>query len=224
MNYIEFAETIIVDYIPSTNGNRPGYPMEPEYITVHDTGNSNIGADALNHGSCVKNPSFAASWHFTVDDKRIVQHLPTNENGWHAGDGKNGTGNRKSIGIEICMNQDGNRAAAEALTAKLIAYLMWKFDIGIEKVKQHNNWSGKDCPQVIRARSNGWTNFIAEVKKNAEQINAKVVDKEVPKWQQEAFKSLVEKGVIASPEYWESRLSETITVGEMFGVMSKMWK
>ncbi len=41
----------------------------------------------------VKQPDTAISWHFTVDDSVVYQHLPLDENGWHAGDGTNGTGN-----------------------------------------------------------------------------------------------------------------------------------
>lgn len=206
---------IIVDLIPKGNDNRPGYPMKPEYITVHDTGNTNIGADALLHGKYVKNPSTSDSWHFTVDDKQIVQHLPLNENGWHAGDGRKGTGNRKSIGIEICMNKGIDRAKAEELAAKLSAYLMKKCGIPITKVVQHNHWSGKNCPQIIRSRANGWEKFTKSIETYANLS-------QVPKWQEDAFRELVRKGIIGTPSYWENRLHKNITIGEMMAVMNKI--
>lgn len=156
----DIEKKIIIDFIPITNGNRPGYNMVPEYITVHDTGNEKEGADALNHAKYLKNTSTSPSWHYTVDDKRIVQHLPINENGWHAGDGREGKGNRKSIGIEICMNEGIDRVKAEKLAAELITYLMWKYDIPLNGVVQHNHWTGKNCPRLIRSRPNGWQNFI----------------------------------------------------------------
>lgn len=84
---------IIQDIIPKGNNNRPGYSMNPTYITVHNTANTAAGANAKMHARYEKNPNTATSWHFTVDEKEIYQHLPLNENGWHAGDG-NGTGNR----------------------------------------------------------------------------------------------------------------------------------
>ena len=93
---------IIQDLIPKGRRNRPGYKLTPKYITIHDTANTQTGADARAHANYLKNsPNLEASWHFTVDDKVIIQHLPLSENGWHAGDGANGTGNRQSIGIEI---------------------------------------------------------------------------------------------------------------------------
>lgn len=166
----QIESKIIVNLIPQTNGNRPGYRMEPEYITVHNTGNEKEGADADNHGAYLKNPSTDVSWHYTVDDKCVVQHLLTNENGWHAGDGREGTGNRKSIGIEICQNQGIDMAKAEKLAAQLIVYLMYKHDIPITKVVQHNHWTGKNCPAVIRARPNGWQNFIALIQDSNETL------------------------------------------------------
>ncbi len=156
--------TIIQDFIPPGRRNRPGYKMEPRYITIHDTANTQAGADARAHAQYVKTyPNLVASWHFTVDDTVIYQHLPLNENGWHAGDGTNGTGNRQSIGIEICENRDGNRPAAEANAAWLTAKLLQEFSLGLDRVKQHNHWSGKNCPRVLRGRVNGWAGFLSAV-------------------------------------------------------------
>jgi len=157
---------IIKDFIPPGRRNRPGYAMSPKYITIHDTANPNAGADAKAHARYLKGDSAASipvSWHFTVDERVIVQHLPLNENGWHASDGASGTGNRQSIGIEICENRDGNRAAAEANAAWLVAKLLKDYGLGLDRVKQHYDWSKKDCPRVLRGRKNGWANFLKAV-------------------------------------------------------------
>lgn len=37
---------IIQDFIPVGANNRPGYAMTPLYITVHNTANTAVGADA----------------------------------------------------------------------------------------------------------------------------------------------------------------------------------
>lgn len=73
-------------------------PMKAEYITIHNTAND---ASAANEISYMKNNSSSTSFHFAVDDKQVIQGIPTNRNAWHTGDGTNGTGNRKSIGVEI---------------------------------------------------------------------------------------------------------------------------
>ncbi len=170
---------IIQDLIPKGKGNRPGYPMKPQFVTVHDVGNKNKGAGAANHAKYLKGAAAAkapVSWHFTVDDKQIVQHLPTNEVGWHAGDGASGPGNRTSIGVEITENADSDRAKAEANAAWLVADLLHKHSLDITKVVQHNRWTGKNCPAVLRGRKNGWEEFIVAVKINLADKQVKPTD------------------------------------------------
>ncbi|SHF20623.1 N-acetylmuramoyl-L-alanine amidase [Seinonella peptonophila] len=99
-----------------------------------------------------------ASWHYTVDESGIYQSVPDDEVAFHAGDGANGTGNRYSIGVEICVNHDGNFIKAKENAAALVRYLMDKHKIDINHVVPHNKWSGKNCPRHIRAE--GWDKFI----------------------------------------------------------------
>ncbi|CAN2250214.1 phage PBSX; N-acetylmuramoyl-L-alanine amidase [Bacillus subtilis] len=150
---------IIQDFIPKGNKNRPAYLMNPLYITVHNTSNTAKGADAASHARYVKNPETATSWHFTVDDKKIYQHLPLNENGWHAGDG-NGTGNRKSIGIEICENSDGDFEKTVSNAQWLIKKLMKEQGISFANVVPHKHWSGKECPRKLL---DCWDSFKAGI-------------------------------------------------------------
>ncbi|MDU0153970.1 N-acetylmuramoyl-L-alanine amidase [Bacillus cabrialesii] len=163
---------IIQDFIPKGRSNRPGYAMNPSYITVHNTANTAKGANAELHARYVKNPETATSWHFTVDEKQIYQHLPLNENGWHAGDG-NGTGNRKSIGIEICENSDGDFEKAVANAQWLIKKLMKEEGISFANVVPHKHWSGKECPRKLLNR---WDSFKAGIK-GAASTPAKTVKK-----------------------------------------------
>ncbi|MRB06496.1 N-acetylmuramoyl-L-alanine amidase [Bacillus thuringiensis] len=146
--------------IPKGNRNRPAYSMNPRYITIHTTANQNAGTDARAHARYVNNGggSSSVSWHFTVDDNRIVQHLPLNENGWHAGDG-NGAGNRSSIGIEICENRDGNFEKALTHAAGLVKFLMAHLGLKIGNVVSHQHWSGKNCPRPIFNRPGGFEGF-----------------------------------------------------------------
>ncbi len=176
------AVQIIQDFIPSGRRNRPGYKLTPKYITIHDTANTQAGADAKAHARYLKGSTAAAipaSWHFTVDDKVIYQHLPLDENGWHAGDGTNGTGNRQSIGIEICENRDGNRAQAEKNAAWLVAKLLREFNLGLDRVKQHYDWSGKNCPRVLRGRPGGWQGFLAAVEAHLKPATLPKIDRTI---------------------------------------------
>jgi N-acetylmuramoyl-L-alanine amidase len=162
---------IVPMLIPASNKfTRPGTAMNPQYITVHETGNKSAGATALAHAKLQQNGnSRQASWHFTVDSgDTIYQSIPTNEVGYHAGDSK-GDGNMKSIGIEICVNADGYFEKAKENAVWLINYLMKKYNIPLANVVQHHHWSGKDCPRNIR--KSGWDAFIAQVKEGATPLN-----------------------------------------------------
>lgn len=56
----------------------------------------------------------------------FLKCVPFNKAAWHCGDGANGTGNRKSIGIEICYSKlDGERyVKAEENAVQYIAKLL----------------------------------------------------------------------------------------------------
>lgn len=168
---------IIVDLIPAGSSNRPGslpggQKIYPSYITIHNTANASKGADALMHARYVKGPDARArkvSWHFTVDDKRCVKHLPTNEKGWHAGQG-----NSKSIGIEVCENKGIDEEAAVERASLLAAVLMFALSIPSERIVSHKNWTGKDCPHIILRRPGGFdafrkqaSDFLSELEETA---------------------------------------------------------
>lgn len=171
---------IIQDFIPAGRPNRPGKNLVgPHYVTIHDTGNANAGADALAHAKYLKGDAAAsrpASWHFTVDAINVIQHLPLNEIAWHAGDG-NGPGNTQSISMEICEHADGDRAKAEDKAAELTAFLLKTYKLPIEAVVQHNRWSGKNCPHIIRGRPGGWEGFLQMVRDKMSQEVNNPVDK-----------------------------------------------
>lgn len=152
---------IIEQIIPSTNANRPGGNYTKSYITIHETGNRAAGADAKNHANWLSGGANGEiGYHYTVDDHEIYHHIPDNEKAWHAGDGGLGTGNLRSIGIELCVNTDGDFEQTKKNAAWLVTKLMEDNSIPIENVVQHNHWSGKNCPQTIR-ETGTWEAFLA---------------------------------------------------------------
>ena len=93
---------IIQDFIPAGRRNRPGTANPIRYITIHNTGNANKGANAKAHASYLKSDTannMPVSWHYTVDSQGAYQHLPDAEIGYHAGDGA-GPGNRQRNSYE----------------------------------------------------------------------------------------------------------------------------
>ncbi|SHE65989.1 N-acetylmuramoyl-L-alanine amidase [Seinonella peptonophila] len=150
---------------------RPGTKRTPLFVTIHETDNQGKGATAAAHANLLYNGNNerVASWHYTVDEDSIYQSIPDNEIAWACGDGSNGTGNRQSISVEICVNQDGAFTKAKENAAELVRYLMNKHNIPISRVVQHNHWSGKDCPRNIRKE--GWGKFISLVNGTSEPQN-----------------------------------------------------
>ena len=133
--------TLKVDLIPKERLRRPGTVLRPKYITIHNTGCPNVKAD--NFRRCVLDESQdkEVSWHFTIDEKEVIQHLPINEIGWHAGHPK---GNSNSFGIEIC-----EREGAEQVAIQFIAELLKALEWNTTHIKTHKYWSGKQCPHLI---------------------------------------------------------------------------
>jgi len=152
-----------VDLVPRGAPNRPGYPLRVEWVTVHETANENPGAGAEAHRRFVHaggGPE-GVSFHFVVDDREVVQLLPVTENGWHAGDGANGTGNRASVAIELCVNADADWSRTQEHGARLVAALCRAFGLPPERVVPHQHWSGKNCPRRLLAV--GFERFRARV-------------------------------------------------------------
>src|SRR5690625_496499 len=100
---------IIEMLIPKTNKrNRPGTKRKPKTITIHETANTNVRANALAHARLqYLGNARQASWHLQVDDEQEVYlSVPYDEVAYAAGDG-GGPGNSYSIHLEVCVNQDG---------------------------------------------------------------------------------------------------------------------
>ena len=138
--------------------------MNPQYITIHNTAND-ASADNEYTYMTKTNAGSATGWHIVVDDVKAIYAVPLNRNSFHAGDGANGTGNRKSIGIEICYSKSGGARymQAEENCVQLVASLLKKYGWGIDRVKKHQDWSGKYCPHRILAE-NRWETFKNRIK------------------------------------------------------------
>ena len=255
--YLPFIDSInpeiIVDILPDIyKYNRTGIIREStKYITVHDTASAAPSAGTKAHNNWVQNMSndpnnkTSVSWHYTIGDTDLYQHLPLDEVGYHAGDGtqekygfyetgleykgssnvtissdgyyevggekttvmaprdsegniptnnnipyngiatmvdENGKiligktwwsnsykmignrgGNLNSVGIETCVNVGSNYINTMRNTAYIVGKLLERYDLNASSVKQHNFFSGKDCPMTIR-HANLWEEFIDIVK------------------------------------------------------------
>lgn len=146
------------------------YSMTPTRIVVHNTAND---ASANNEIKYMISNNNEVSFHYAVDDKEVVQGIPTNRNAWHAGDG-NGKGNREGIAVEICYSKSGGDrfTKAEQNAAKFIASLLKERGWGIDKVTKHQDYSGKYCPH--RTLDLGWQRFLNMIRTELGQATVPV--------------------------------------------------
>ena len=140
---------------------RSGEKRIIKYIVIHETDNFEKGTTAANHAMFLKeNNTSSTSWNYTVDDKEIYHHIPDDEKANHAGEHN---GNEYGIGIELCVNKEGNFEKTFDNATKLVAYLLKSYDLEIEAVKTHHDFSGKDCPHKI-LKNNRLEEFKKKVK------------------------------------------------------------
>lgn len=144
--------------VPDSVSNRVSFGRgnPRNYLTIHQTGNTDEGSNAMAHHNLQARSGIGYGWHWQVDDHEAIQTHDHSFKIWHAGDGR-GKGNTQSISIEICVNSDGDYNQAVENGAKLAALILKEENIDISNMVQHNYWSGKDCPHEIRLGKNGIT-------------------------------------------------------------------
>ena len=137
------------------------YKMEPKFVVIHNTAND---APAENEIAYMRRNDNEVSFHYAVDDKEVVQGILEDRNAWHAGDGSKGEGNRYGIAIEICWSKSGGEKfeKAEKNAAELAAEIMKHYGWGIDRLKKHQDFDGKNCPH--RTIDLGWNRFVDMVK------------------------------------------------------------
>lgn len=190
---------IIEILIPEGSRIRPGYVnKDKKFIVIHNTGNYSPSSDALAHSNYIMSQALSktpreASWHYTVDQTEIYRHIPEDENAWHASDGNFGQGNYHGIGIEICVHGFPEKYEGKEYeqwlegfkktldnSAVLTAYLLEKYGLGMDAIKQHYDFARdkKNCPMQMRycsktgefSRDEGdmWLYFLEKTRKELE--------------------------------------------------------
>lgn len=141
--------------------NRPGTPITPTSVTIHNTGNPNSTAQN-NRDYFSNHPNAKVSSHWVVDDKEAIQCIPESEMSWHAGP----EANRQSISIEVCEFTDPARhERAYQNAVKLSADILRRYGWGVDRLTTHKRWTGKECPRHILPI---WDKFLADVQAELE--------------------------------------------------------
>lgn len=146
------------------------YLMNMKGICVHNTGNR---ASAMSEASyMIRNDNYV-SFHAVVDDYRVVETIPENRNAFHAGDGADGDGNRNYYAVEIAYSTGNSDlfSKSEKNAAYYIACKLKEHGWGIDKVKKHQDFSGKYCPH--KTLDLGWQRFLNLIKSYLNESNNK---------------------------------------------------
>ena len=156
------------DILKKGHRRRPGGRYSKASITIHSTGNSSSIARGERAWLDNAENNRDASWHYVVGNGTVIQAIPEEEEAWHCGATE---GNRHSISVEIC--ESGDRRAVLETAAAFVADLLEKYGWGVEKLKRHYDWTGKDCPRILINKKfvtggMNWSWFIKAVKDNME--------------------------------------------------------
>lgn len=173
--YFDELEVNTSKMVPVSSGIRPGSSRNaipaglPRYndkhvywVIIHDTANTDPSSSALSHANYLYNAAMNGtvlntSWHYTIDDYDIYQHIPEDEVAYHAGDGSNlpgqgsytGGGNRNGIGIETSVAQNDDLYRVWQRSAKFAAEALVRWNLPRTHLKYHRDFSGKICPNVL---------------------------------------------------------------------------
>lgn len=212
--------------------NRTKRSQKPVYIVIHDTGNTGKGADANAHFNHFNGGDRGSSADFFVDDTQALQVNDYNTYyTWHCGDGKGkyGITNGNSVGVEMCINSDGNYSAAFQNTVELTKQLMSELGIDADHVVRHYDASRKNCPASMSG--NGWAlwrkfkNMITEedgmMSKEYDELNRRLtkvenpmvynyIDDNMPAWAKPTIQKMVDKGFLQGDENGYLGLSEEL--------------
>lgn len=210
------------------------------YIAIHDTLNPKKGANAEAHFKYFNGGNRNSSADFFVDDKTILQvNDYTKYATWQVGDGKGkyGITNQNSIGIEICINADGDYEKAFLNAVELTKYLMKELNIPADRVIRHYDASRKNCPASMRDDDWAkWKEFkklitesgeltmsqyeelkkeidtLKEENKNLKAIIGSVykTESEIPDYYMTTIKPLIDKGAIKGVSENNLNLPEVI--------------
>lgn len=219
-------------------------------VTLHNTNDlKNVNDDAEQYTRATYNGNMGtARVHFYVDDLGAWQNLPLDHQSWHAGQsGKpaqygSGKGNSNTISIECIMKSADlsieENAKSRDNAARLVAYLLNKYNLTINNLYTHNYWVNvrngrrgsvdqlnkindgyKGCPIFIRPK---WDNFKALVERYM-----KTPSSEPQKATESDFKSYKVKIIVdelkvrKTPNWSDSDVVMTVKRNEVFTIIGE---
>ena len=205
-----------------------------KYIVVHDTGNTGKGADAERHYQYFNGGDRNSSADVFVDDRQAIKVNDWNKfYTWHCGDGhgKYGITNGNSIGVEMCINSDGDYNKAFDRTVAVVKELMQTLGIDANHVVRHYDASRKNCPMSMSGGDwSRWKEFKRRITETEgltvtqyEELTARInsledkvgkqsekynyVDKNLPEWAKSDVQWMLDREIIVGNDKGELELT-----------------
>ena len=190
-----------------------------KYIVMHYTGND--GDTDEGNGKYFAREAVGASAHYFVDEDSATQSVQDEYVAWHCQTPgmafKCDCRNSNSLGVEMCSDVVNGKYVITEKTkqnaAKLVRWLMNKYNVPLERVIRHYDVCGKNCPEPWVRDLNEWKDFkkilmeakdMEDLTKLRERVEALENSKEkvynsvedVPEWGRKTVEKLIEKGYI----------------------------
>lgn len=167
--------------LPVNKYTRPGRKITPKGVVIHWTANEGVNADAERHADYFSGASVYASAQYFADEDSIVQLIPDNEMAYHVGARSYRTSkygsypNSTMIGVEMCVNSNGNFKETWKRSVWLVAHLLKKHNLTINELERHHDITGKDCPKyfVTDATAQKYLGMTASVAYNKFRADVK---------------------------------------------------
>ena len=214
-------------------------PLVLKGAVWHWTANTAKDAGAEAHFS-YWNGSAQYGAHYVVDDKKIIHAVPDNEVLWHAGPSTLYTSfiknkfpkgaNSSCIGIELCVNSDGNWETTYINAVNLGAFLCvnygWTPD---ENFVRHYDCTKKDCPRMMSPYVTGgdaaWAKFKADVNKKLKgEGEAAIFTDIINHWARNNIEYLNSLGIVKGDGSGKFNPEGVVTRAEMATVVARALK
>ncbi|MBC7193913.1 N-acetylmuramoyl-L-alanine amidase [Marinobacter sp.] len=228
-------------------GGRPGRKITPKALVIHWTANLSRGADATANRNYFENhPENKVSAHYIVDDHQVVQCIPEDEMAYHVGakvyrkralQELGSYPNNCTIGIETCVNADGDFKKTYQNLVELTASILKRHGWGTDRLWRHFDVTGKDCPKFFvtdaTAKSYGFPGATAGWEKFKRDVSIELKAREVLSmfrdvtknhWAASSIERLAQLGIIKGDAQGNFRPEDPITRAEVAALLDRILK
>lgn len=231
-------------------GARPGRKITPIALVIHWTANTDKGADAVANRNYFNNwrnhPQHLASAHYIVDDRQIIRCIPEAEAAYHVGATAYtdkakaafaGNPNWQTLGIEMCVNSDGDFSQTCKNTIALVADILKRHGWGTDNLWRHYEITGKICPAFFvkdvtarvygfKGAQAGWEQFIwdvtVELRRRLGEVPSGMFKDVGYHWAKEQVERVAKAGLMIGDGDGSFRPNDTITRAEVASVLDRL--